>query len=57
MSLSEELVLKRSKAESLDAVRTLNCWGCNLDDVELLSRLENLEVLNLRQDALCQNLI
>ncbi len=50
MSLSEELVLKRSKAGSLDAVRALNCWGCNLSDVHVLSKLDNLEVLNLRQD-------
>ncbi len=55
MSLTEELVLKRSKAENLEAVRNLNCWGCNLSDVQVLSKLENLEVLNLRQDLTTNN--
>ncbi len=50
MSLTEELVLKRSKADSLESVRTLNCWGCSLSDVQLLSQLDNLEVLNLRSE-------
>ena len=48
MSLTEELVLKRSKARSLEAVRNLNCWGCGLSDVSILARIPNLEVLNIR---------
>ena len=48
MSLTEELVLKRSKASSLEAVRNLNCWGCGLNDVSILARIPNLEVLNIR---------
>ena len=48
MSLTEELVLKRSKARSLEAVRNLNCWGCGLSDVSILARMPNLEVLNIR---------
>ena len=48
MSLTEELVLKRSKASSVDAVKNLNCWGCGLHDVSILAKLPNLEVLNIR---------
>ena len=48
MSLTDELVLKRSKARSLDKVRNLNCWGCGLSDVSILARMPNLEVLNIR---------
>ena len=48
MSLTEELVLKRSKSSSLETVRNLNCWGCRLNDVSILARMPNLEVLNIR---------
>lgn len=48
MSLTEKAILERSKAKSLDAVRHLNVWGCQLTDISLISKLPNLEVLNLR---------
>jgi Leucine-rich repeat (LRR) protein len=48
MSLTEELILKRSKARSLEAVRNLNCWGCGLSDISILAKIPNLEVLNIR---------
>ena len=54
MSLTEELVLKRSKASSLDAVKNLNCWGCGLHDVSILAKLPNLEVLNIRYLHVCE---
>lgn len=34
--LTENLVLKRSRAESLEAVKNLNCWGCDLHDVRMI---------------------
>lgn len=34
--LTENLVLKRSRVESLEAVKTLNCWGCDLHDVRMI---------------------
>lgn len=34
--LTENLVLKRSRAESLEAVKSLNCWGCDLHDVRMI---------------------
>lgn len=45
-------VLKRSRAKSLQQVRSLNCWGCDLAEVSVLHQLPNLEVLNLS----CNNL-
>lgn len=48
MSLTEKVVLDRSKAKSLAAVRNLNVWGCQLTDISIVSSLPNLEVLNLR---------
>lgn len=46
--LSEEDVLKRSRAPSISSVRQLNCWGCGLRDVTVLAAADKLEVLNLR---------
>ena len=48
MSLTEKVVLDRSKAKGLSAVRNLNVWGCGLTDISILGNLPNLEVLNLR---------
>ena len=48
MSLTEKVALERSKAKSLDAIRHLNVWGCQLTDISVVSDLPNLEVLNLR---------
>lgn len=50
MSLTERVVLDRSKAKSLTAVRNLNVWGCRLTDISMVTKLPNLEVLNLRLD-------
>ncbi|CAG9314938.1 unnamed protein product [Blepharisma stoltei] len=45
--LTEELVLSRSKAESLDSVKNLNLWGNDIDDVRILRDMPNVEVLSL----------
>ena len=48
MSLTEEAVLRRSKANHLDVVHHLNVWGCQLTNISIVSRLPNLAILNLR---------
>lgn len=48
MSLTEKMILDRSKAKNLTAVRNLNVWGCRLTDISLVTKLPQLEVLNLR---------
>ena len=35
-TLTEELVLQKTRAEGLDAVRNLNLWGSDLTDVSIL---------------------
>ena len=48
--LTENLVLKRSHAESLEAVRSLNCWGCDLHDVRTT---DSQPMLISTQEILC----
>ncbi|QDZ19205.1 cilia- and flagella-associated protein [Chloropicon primus] len=47
MKLTEELVLQRTKAKSLEEVRSLNMWGQDISDVDILLRMPNVEVLSL----------
>mmetsp|Transcript_25083 Transcript_25083/g.11959 ORF Transcript_25083/g.11959 Transcript_25083/m.11959 type:complete len:96 (-) Transcript_25083:127-414(-) len=46
-SLTEELVLMRSKADKLISVKNLNLWGNDLEDVRILRDMPNVEVLSL----------
>ena len=36
-TLDTEFILKRAAAKKLENVRTLNCWGSNLEDVSWLN--------------------
>ena len=45
--LTSELVLLRSKCDSLFTVKNLNLWGNEIDDVKLLRQMPNVEVLSL----------
>jgi len=36
VSLTEELILKKTRAKSLDTVKNLNLWGSDLTDVSIL---------------------
>ena len=45
--LTEELVLAKTRSDSLAAVRNLNLWGSDLSDVAILERMPNVEVLSL----------
>ena len=64
VKLSETLVLAKTRADNLKSVRNLNMWGNELDDVSILARLPNVEVLSLsvnkidtlRDIALCPKL-
>ncbi|XP_061151849.1 cilia and flagella associated protein 410 isoform X1 [Syngnathus typhle] len=47
MKLTREQVLTEAKASDLGSVRKLNCWGCKLTDVSILSQMPNIEVLTL----------
>ncbi|CAG5126181.1 unnamed protein product [Candidula unifasciata] len=45
--LTEALVLIRTRAADLESVRKLNCWACNIGDVNIVRRMPNLEVCSL----------
>ena len=46
--LSEEFILKKNpKYKSLDEIKTLNLWGCDLNNISILSECKNLEILSL----------
>ncbi|KAK3245010.1 hypothetical protein CYMTET_45402 [Cymbomonas tetramitiformis] len=47
VTLSEEVVLSKTKANSLDRIRNLNLWGSDLSDVSVIARMANVEVLSL----------
>mmetsp|Transcript_20932 Transcript_20932/g.49931 ORF Transcript_20932/g.49931 Transcript_20932/m.49931 type:complete len:115 (-) Transcript_20932:692-1036(-) len=47
MKLSEQLVLAKTRLDNLVDVRNLNLWGQDLDDVSILRRMPNVEVLSL----------
>jgi Leucine-rich repeat (LRR) protein len=46
-SLTEDMILKKSRAKKLEHVKTLNCWGCKLEDITILQNTPVLEVIGL----------
>ncbi|KEG06578.1 Protein C21orf2 [Trypanosoma grayi] len=52
MILKEQLVLEKTKAESLSGVRNLNLWGEGLTDVSIVSKITGIEVLALAANHL-----
>ena len=46
--LSKEYIFKKNpKYKSLDEIKTLNLWGCDLNNISILSECKNLEILSL----------
>lgn len=45
--LTEQIIKGKTRLERLDDVRSLNLWGQDLDNVEVLQRMTNVEVLSL----------
>ena len=45
--LTEELVISKSKCDNLISVKNLNLWGNDIEDMKLLQRMPNVEVLSL----------
>ncbi|XP_061694442.1 cilia and flagella associated protein 410 [Syngnathoides biaculeatus] len=52
MKLTRKQVLTESKASDLESVRKLNCWGCKLSDISILSQMPNLQVLSLSVNSI-----
>lgn len=62
--LTEKIIRAKTRLENLAEIKNLNLWGQELDDVSILARLPNIEVLSLsvnnisslRQFANCPSL-
>ncbi|XP_061746113.1 cilia- and flagella-associated protein 410-like isoform X1 [Nerophis ophidion] len=52
MKLTRKQVLTEAKAPDLESVRKLNCWGCKLTDISILSQMPNIEVLTLSVNSI-----
>lgn len=48
IKLTEDMVIARTRISDLASIKKLNCWGADLEDVSLLRRMPNVEVLALR---------
>jgi cilla- and flagella-associated protein len=46
-TLTQDLVLTKSKCDNLLNVKNLNLWGNEIDDMKLLKNMPNVEVLSL----------
>ena len=44
------MIMARTRVSDLTNVRKLSCWGSNLDDVSVVRRLRNVEMIALRFD-------
>lgn len=64
ITLTEELVLSKTKCASLDEVKTLNLWGLCIENVDVIQKMPNIETIalstnhihTLRPFACCPNL-
>ncbi|XP_067122275.1 leucine-rich repeat-containing protein 36-like [Centruroides vittatus] len=46
-TLTENVVLARTRAQDLKSVRKLNCWGSELMNISIIRKMPNVEVLSL----------
>lgn len=46
-TLTENVVLARTRAQDLKSVRKLNCWGSELTNISIIRKMPNVEVLSL----------
>lgn len=45
--LTEDLIISKTKCASLSAIKNLNLWGSDIEDISILRRMPNAEVLSL----------
>lgn len=45
--LTITLIAQKAKTEALASIKSLNLWGNDLDDISIVERMPNLEVLSL----------
>ena len=47
VALTEQIVRGKTRLDKMDDVKNLNLWGQDLDDVSVVAKLPNVEVLSL----------
>ncbi|KAL6758204.1 hypothetical protein V8C86DRAFT_2600705 [Haematococcus lacustris] len=47
VALTEQIIRGKTRIDKLDDVKNLNLWGQDLDDVSVLAKMPNVEVLSL----------
>ena len=47
VALSKHLIYSKTRVDNLSAVKNLNLWGLDLDDVSVCVELSNVEVTNI----------
>lgn len=45
--LTLDLVFNKTKSDNLQTIKNLNLWGNELEDLQLIERMPNLEVISL----------
>ena len=45
--LKEEEILAKFKANSLNEIKNLNLWGSDLENIDLISKMKNIEIVSL----------
>lgn len=45
--LTADLVFTKTKSDSLHNIKNLNLWGNDLEDLSLIEKMPNLEVISL----------
>jgi Leucine-rich repeat (LRR) protein len=45
--LTQELILTKCKVNNLSEVKNLNLWGCEIEDIDIITKLINVEVVSL----------
>ncbi len=45
--LTLELVFNKTKSDNLNNIKNLNLWGNDLEDLQLIEKMPNLEVISL----------
>lgn len=52
VKLTEDMIVARTRVSDLAGVKKLNCWGADIDDVSVLKRCQNVEMLSLSLNSI-----
>lgn len=52
VKLTEDMIVARTRVSDLGGVKKLNCWGADIDDVSVLKKCHNVEMLSLSLNSI-----